>query len=119
MVLDVNSKYENCTNCINLESNLIYEIDGNIFINNLNFRETSIYNIHNNDNSLYLNDNEVLYKINSDLSLTEKFRVKGADSIRIISNNVIKAFKRISRKELQHKFYNYEYKELWSHTADQ
>lgn len=119
MILNLNNKYENCTNCINLVNNIVFEIDGNVFINDIIFKKTSIYNIHNDRNNLYFNDKEILYQINSDLSLTEIFRVKEADSVKVINNNIRMAFKRISRKELLYKFYNCEYKELWCNKADQ
>lgn len=110
---------QGCTNCVVKENNLIYELMGMVYINASPFRKSSMDSLISFNKSLYFNESTILYEINNDFSLTERFMFEEADSVKIISPNIIEIFKRLSRKELQYIFYNWNYEELWRNNADQ
>ncbi len=110
---------DNCVEHKLLESNYLFERNQIVFINNVEFKKCSINDISVHNSILYFNRNEILFEIQKGNQLISKFFIRNAESLKIVSENILEFYKRISRKELNYVFYNFNYEKLWENTGDE
>lgn len=113
------SKIDNCTDCFLLGSNLVFESKGIVYINNREFGNCSIYDISIYNSILYFYKEGELFEIVNNSELIRKFHFENVDNVRIVSKETLEVYKRISRKELEYIFYDFNYKKLWENIGDQ
>ncbi|POR18689.1 hypothetical protein BWK58_14605 [Flavobacterium columnare] len=113
------SKIDNCADCILLESNLVFESKGSVYINNKEFGSCSIYDISIYNSILYFYKESELFEIVNNSELIRKFHFENINNISIVSKNTLEVYKRISRKELEYIFYDFNYKKLWENIGDE
>jgi len=109
----------NCMNCRTVENILLYNINNMAYLNNVEFKNSSIFDFTSFNNKVYFFNNQKLYEVFDTGKLIEIFYIKDAQNIQIVSKNIFEFFKRISRKELEYIFYDFQYNELWKTIGDE